>query len=133
MFVNDLCLYAECGLNFIYDLFRIINIIKIVSYLELQITNEDSGKVNLFIPNTLKLTCNYSGPDTPDVAWYKYGVRLLDNSIFINSYNTTWLKDRVRSTVTLKKEITTYGDSGVYTCVDRTSRQNRTVTVHAGK
>jgi hypothetical protein len=89
--------------------------------------------VNLFIPDTLQLTCKYSGPYKPDVVWYKNGVRLLDNSIFIKSYNTTWLKDRVRSTVTLKKEITTYGDSGVYSCVERTSRQNKTVTVHAGK
>lgn len=100
---------------------------------ELRITQEDTGKLNLLIPNHLNVQCNYTGPFRPNIVWYKDGVRILDSSGFTQTVNTSWLDDRIVSTASLTREITMYNASGLYTCVDRTSKQNKSVTVEAGR
>ncbi|XP_063441794.1 hemicentin-1-like [Mytilus trossulus] len=100
---------------------------------ELRITKEDTGKLNLLIPNHLDIQCNYTGPFRPNIVWYKDGVRILDSSGFTQTVNTSWLDDKIVSTASLTREITMYNDSGLYTCVDRTSKQNKSVTVEAAQ
>lgn len=100
---------------------------------ELRITQEDTGKLNLLIPKQLDLKCNSTGPFRPNIVWYKDGVRILDSSGFTQTVNTWWLDDKIVSTASLTREITMYNDSGLYTCVDRTSKQNKSVTLDAAQ
>ena len=99
---------------------------------EIEITNENIGKVNLRIPDSLQLQCEYSGPLQPDFVWYKDNTRITENSGYNQTVSITWKSNRVQSIAILRKDNTQYSDAGLYTCADTMSRQNKSVSVYAG-
>lgn len=87
--------------------------------------------ISLPVPETLKISCEYTGSKTDVVFWSKDYVRMGMVDGFRRTSTEQLSGGRVTITDTINKGTTEFLDSGNYTCFIPNSTFSETVTVHA--
>lgn len=87
--------------------------------------------INLPVPETLKISCEYTGSKRDVVSWSKDYVRMGMVDGFRRSSKEQLSGGRVTITDTITKATTEFLDSGNYTCFIPNSTFSETITVHA--
>ena len=100
---------------------------------DLRISEPVQKVINLPVPGTLRISCEYTGPKEDHVFWSKNFVRMGNLDGFVRSSTEQLSGGRVTITDTITKETTEFLDSGNYTCYVPNSTLSDTLTVHASK
>lgn len=100
---------------------------------DLRISEPVQKAINLPVPGTLRISCEYTGPKDDHVLWSKNFVRMGNLDGFVRSSTEQLSGGRVTITDTITKETTEFLDSGNYTCYVPNSTLSDTLTVHASK
>lgn len=87
--------------------------------------------INLPVPETLKISCEYTGSKRDVVSWSKDYVRMGMVDGFRRTSKEQLSGGRVTITDTITKATTEFLDSGNYTCFIPNSTFSETITVHA--
>lgn len=85
------------------------------------------------VPETLKISCEYTGSKRDVVSWSKDYVRMGMVDGFRRSSKEQLSGGRVTITDTITKATTEFLDSGNYTCFIPNSTFSETITVHASE
>nr|XP_022328496.1 hemicentin-1-like isoform X1 [Crassostrea virginica] len=99
----------------------------------LRISEPVQKAINLPVPGTLRISCEYTGPKEDHVLWSKNFVRMGNLDGFVRSSTEQLSGGRVTITDTITKDTTEFLDSGNYTCYVPNSTLSDTLTVHAMK